>query len=212
MSTKSNDLAIVPVVLMIAMSPSMLNAKTPVHIMPMGEENIPELIAQPNEEVNDATYVAKPEQFQQDYPLGVAYLSKMKIQQIKQATVNGSKASIVLATHTSDKYENGVEEIYLIKNSYTNNNVDQMPPRIKELIYHNIGAEEFLGIKVYEYIYKPGKYSPVGFMTREYRLDDETAQYLLDFNAKSANWLDKTSIVFRETTSPKLQPVKSYNY
>lgn len=81
------------------------------------------------------------------------------------------------------------------------------------MIYHNIGKDkEFLGVLVYEEIYKEGQASPVGFLTREYRLDNESAQFLLDLNANSTKWLDKTGIEFKETTSPNIQSVKSYKY
>lgn len=212
MSTKSNDLAIVPVVLMIAMSPSMLNAKTPVHIMPVGEEKVSELIAQPNEEVNDATYVAKPEQFQQDYPLGVAYLSTVGVKQIKPAIANNNKANVVLAG--PDDGSNLVRSVYLINENYKNNNPNQLPPVIRELIYHNIGADrEYLGVIVKQNIY-PNEHSlkATKAIIREYRLDDESAQFLLDLNAESTKWKDETGIRFKETTNPNTARVKSYNY
>lgn len=104
------------IMLMIAMTPAMMDGKTPLQFMPISNENVPELVVpQPAAEVNDATYVAKPEEFQQSYPLGVAYFSRLKIQQTKSALANGSKATIVLTTHKSDKYANGVEDVYLIK-------------------------------------------------------------------------------------------------
>lgn len=180
--------------------------------MPMGEEKVSELIAQPNEEVNDATYVAKPEQFQQDYPLGVAFLSTIKVKQIKPAKANDSKANVVLVG--PDDGSNLVREAYLINENYKNNNPNQLPPVIRELIYHNIGADrEYLGVIVEQKIY-PTEHSlkNTKTITREYRLDDESAQFLLDLNAELTNWKDETGIRFKETTNPNTARVKSYNY
>lgn len=210
MSTISNDLAIVPVVLMIAMSPSMLNAKMPVHIMPMGEEKVSELIAQPNEEVNDATYVAKPEEFQQDYPLGVAYFSEMVIQEIMPIRNKNEKANIVLAA-SMNSLPDVVKKVYYIKNSYKNNIPHQEPPYIVRLIYHNLGPDkEYLGVLIHENIYKSNERYTNAYKEYEVRLDDETAQYLLDFQANQTKWKNVTNLLYSETTDSNLRPTKFY--
>ena len=207
-SARSNDLAKVPVVLMIAMSPAMMNGKTPIQYMPLDEGNMTEMFEQAPVETNDATYVARPEEFQQDYPLGVAYLSYEKIRQIVPAVGNGVKANIVLATRSADKTPNNVEYVYYIKNSYKNDRCE-VPPVVRALIYHNLGPDkEYLGIEIKENFYKNG--IPDYYVVREVKLDDKSAQFLLDLQAGSTKWNDKTGIKFRETTNPNVQPPKKY--
>lgn len=177
--------------------------------MPMGEEKVSELIAQPNEEVNDATYVAKPEQFQQDYPLGVAFFRYRKLKQIKSAIAGGHKANLVMTSY--NRNDNTVSKVYLVRNDYKNSIETQEPPYIEELIYHDLGPDkEFLGIKVLESVYDKHTHKYNGAIEYELRLDDNSAQYLLDFNAGSTKWIDETRIKFKETKSPKLAPVISY--
>lgn len=210
-SVKSNDLAKVPVVLMIAMSPAMMKGKTPIQYVPISNENISELVAQPHIEENDATYVASPDEFQNSYPLGVAYLSNKKIRQIKPAIGNGVKANLVLATRKTDDTSNDVRYVYYIKHSHKSNNINENPPEVRELIYHNLGPDkEFLGIKIVEELYKDGHYD--SFIIKEVKLDDTSAQFLLDFQAGDTEWNNKAGITFRETTNPNVAPpVKSKN-
>lgn len=208
-SARSNDLAKVPVVLMIAMSPSMMNAKTPVQIMPLDEGNMTEMYEQAPVETNDATYVARPEEFQQSDPLGVTFFRHRKIKQIKSAIAGGHKANLVMTSY--NRNDNSVSKVYLVRNDYKNSIETQEPPYIKELIYHDLGpAKEFLGVKVIESVYDKNTQKYKGTIGYEVKLDDTSAQYLLDFNAGSTKWKDITGIKFRETTNPNVAPVKEY--
>lgn len=208
-STRSNDLAKVPVVLMIAMSPSMMNAKTPVQYMPLDEGNMTEMFEQAPVETNDATYVARPEEFQQSDPLGVAYFRYSRIQQIKPAIASGHNANLVLTS--INRNDNTVRKVYLVRNDYKNSIETQEPPYIRELIYHDLGPDkEFLGVKVIEKVYDKNTQQYKGAIGYELKLDDTSAQYLLDFNAGSTKWIDETGIKFKETKSPKLAPTISY--
>ena len=208
-SARSNDLAKVPVVLMIAMSPSMMNAKTPVQIMPLDEGNMTEMYEQAPVETNDATYVARPEEFQQSDPLGVTFFRHRKIKQIKSAIAGGHKANLVMTSY--NRNDNTVSKVYLVRNDYKNSIETQEPPYIKELIYHDLGpTKEFLGVKVVEKVYDKNTQQYKGTIGYELKLDDTSAQYLLDFNAGSTKWVDETGIKFRETTNPNVAPVKQY--
>lgn len=199
----------VPAMIMITMAPLMLNAKTPVQYVPTDEGDMIEMFEQAFVEANDRTYVAKPQEFQQSYPLGVAYLTNRKIRQIVPAIGNGVKANLVLATRYYDNTPNNVEYVYYIKNSYNNNRDSETPPIVKELVYHNLGADkEFLGITIRETFYKDGVYNSA--MVREVKLDDKSAQFLLDLQADKTKWTNKTGITFRETTNPNVAPAKKY--
>ena len=43
----------------------------------------------------------------------------------------------------------------------------------------------------------------------KYRLDDKSAQYLIDFTTNDTEWIDGTDIKFSVTTSPNLLPILS---
>lgn len=81
------------------------------------------------------------------------------------------------------------------------------PPYIQSLIYHDLGEKSFLGIKIFEYfrVKKGDDYEPKIFIA-EVKLDDEAAQYLIDFLAGDTNFKNSTNIKFEETTNPRLLP------
>ena len=213
-SARSNDLAKVPVVLMIAMSPAMMNGKTPIQYMPLDEGNMTEMFEQAPVEVNDRTYVARPEEFQQSYPLGVAYFDDLRIQQVKPAIGNGVKANLVLTAYKPNKNKNNVDQVYYVEHSFRYNNKLIEPPLVQELIYHNLGSDkEYLGILIKKKIY-PNETSPkvTKVVYSEVKLDDESAQFLLDFQAGSTRWNDRTGIKFTETTRPNVKSPEIIKY
>ena len=67
-----------------------------------------------------------------------------------------------------------------------------------------------MGVYVIEKVYDKNTHKYKGTIGYELRLDDESAQYLLDFNAGSTEWKDETGIKFRETTNPNVAPVKKF--
>jgi hypothetical protein len=208
-SARSNDLAKVPVVLMIAMSPAMMNGKTPIQYMPLDEGNMTEVFEQQPIEENDATYVARSEEFQQKYPFDVAWLSHKKVQQIVPATASGQKTNLVLCS--SNFNDNTVRKIYLIKDNEKNPYESHEPQYITELVYHNIGKnKEYLGVTILKDVFDKNTHQYRGTIQYESRLDDESAQFLLDFNAGSTKWKDVTGIKYRETTNPNVARTISY--
>ena len=212
-SNKSNNLAKVPVMVMIAMTPSMLNAKTPVQYLPISNENIPELYAQPSVEVNDATYVARDEEFQQSYPFDVAFLKTYrKIRGVISGTANGKKTNLVLCSITSR--DKGISRVYMVKDNEKNIYENQEPEMITELVYHNIGRDkEYLGAVILKTIYDKHTHEFAGALSREVRLDDKTAQFLLDLTTDDTQYeYDKRfgNIKYSETTNPNTRPVIEY--
>ena len=150
---------------------------------------------------------------QQEDPLGVAYLRNKVIQQIIPAIGNGVKANIVLTKIRFQTKENDVQKAYYIEHSFKDNNENHRPPEIRELIYHNIGKDkEYLGIKIVRWIFYEGNNSlyPDKIMESEVKLDDESAQFLLDFRVNETKWNNRTNISFTETTNPKVMPPQVY--
>lgn len=149
---------------------------------------------------------------QQSYPLGVAYLGKTQIKQIVSAIGNGVSAKIVLTGYNPNN--NNINYVYYIEHSYRSNNSLHRPPVIKELVYHNLGSgKEYLGIVIEERIYK-SETSPniKKKIIGEVKLDDTSAQFLLDLNAGSTKWNDEAGIKFKETKKAKVMVPEVYNY
>lgn len=105
-----------------------------------------------------------------------------------------------------DRWKRIVSRIYLIKDGETRNSSFAEPEFIIGLVYHDLGEKAFLGIKTEKPIYD-SKDLYAGAIYREYRLDDKSAQYLIDFCTNDTEWLDGTDIKYSETTSPDLLPI-----
>lgn len=105
-----------------------------------------------------------------------------------------------------DRLKRIVSRVYLIEDGETRKNLLHEPEYIIGLVYHNLGEKAFLGIKTNKPIYDSDGYYK-GAIYREYRLDDKSAQYLLDFSTDDTEWLDGTDITFSITSSPDLLPI-----
>lgn len=212
---KMNQTASVIFAVLLAITPAMLNGGNVAKAVTLNPEKLTEvLINIPMQELDEMTStfpgVNEP---QQSYPLGVAFFRDVKVQQIKPAVGNGVKANIVLTRLLRQGGDNDVLEVYYVKESWKDNNFNHTPPEIEELIYHNLGGDkDFLGIKIRELIYKSGNKTMHAdyVMEREVKLDDESAQFLIDLKTNDTKWNDKTKITFSETTNPKVMPPKVY--
>lgn len=130
-----------------------------------------------------------------------------KIQEIIKAKAGGRDAYLVFhyLLWTALEPSQSVSEIYLIEQPYEEYDG---PATVCELIYHDLGSgKEFCGIKVIESITnkKTGKLYVV---TRETKIDDASAQKIIDLLAGDSKWTNRTGIEFSETTSPRLLDFK----
>ena len=193
--------------MMVAMSPTMLNATEPVKALPLDAEQLTEILASPEQEKEVSTINFH--QAQYNDPMGIAYFRNKRIQQIVPAIGNGVKANLVL-TALKQHGPNDVWEVFYVKPSWKDGNLQHHPPEVVELVYHNLGpGKEFLGAVVDEYVYYDKDKPTANKVVRsEKRLDDESAQFLLDFRAGDTKWNNKTDIGFRVTNSPDLMRIK----
>lgn len=140
---------------------------------------------------------------QQDFPLNLPFFSRRKVQEVVPAVGNGVKAYLVFTKLKKQGEDNDVLQVYYIKQSYFDDNEQHDPPDVRGLIYHNLGeGKEFLGIKIYQPIYREN--GTRSGMMREVKLDDVSAQYLIDFKTDDTKWKDKTGITYEETNSPRV--------
>lgn len=85
------------------------------------------------------------------------------------------------------------------------------PALVRRLVYHDLGTgKEFCGIITQFSFFD--KYGEPRTLEREIRLDDTTAQLMIDFMAGDTEWGNNTGIKFYETKSDQLAPVKVFDY
>ena len=203
-SHKANPLASVPVIVMLAMAP-MVEGKQPAQFVPVDSEHLTEVLAQANSVAPEAyAYSQAP---QNGAPLGVRYYARYgKVQEIINAKANGNDVNLVFYSHNENAVQS-VAAVHFIDHSYDKNSLN-LPISIRELVYHNLGpGKEFCGVKLYKEIKnkKTGKISHVKY---EYKLDDTSAQKIIDLIAGDSKWTNRTDIEFSETTSPNVAPPK----
>lgn len=125
---------------------------------------------------------------------GWAFLNDVAIKEIVPTKCGGREAFLVFTGIEDSK---DVYKVYLIDADIKDGNINHRPPEVRGMIYHNLGENEFLGLKVLDRFY-PDKM--VGFMYSETRMDiEKDAQYILDFATNDTRWVDKTGITFEVT-------------
>ncbi len=119
-------------------------------------------------------------------------------------------------SYSGDEYDKKdpkvVKYVYIIlDNEYkAPNNNAVIPPRITELIYHKIDdGTEFCGIVINgNFVNKNGERS--GSYIKEIKIDDDTANLLMELLLNKSGWNNKTGIKYSMTTSPRLRTPKFY--
>lgn len=205
----SNAMKRVPVVVMLAMSPAMLNSSVPEQYMPMNAQELTEVVAQiPAEDAATIDFAQVQQTKQSPFPK-IAYFnerSSVFIKDVVSATGNKVPVKIVLTGYNPGK---DVDIVHYIEDDYEDADENSIPPWIYELVYHDLGSDkEFLGAKIKQNFYDPktGKYKSA--MIREVRLDDVSAQYLLDLTTGDTKWTDKSRIAFSITKDSNKMPTK----
>lgn len=199
------------IVAVVAMTPAMLNANEPVKAFPIDAEQLTEILATPNQEKEVSTinfHQAQQKQKKHPYlPGGFAYLD---MQEGFRAKMDGVEMRIVLAKCDESKNAspNQVDKIYFIPPNYKDENENHYLPEIIEFVYHDLpNGKEYLSVKTVEYVYKSDKdIKPIKALYKDVRINDRSAQYLLDLQTGDTRWKDATGIPFRVTSSPDTEP------
>lgn len=200
----------VPVIVLMAMKPALLNSAATMSNL-QGEEENPNLItmAEPaqNFEIDDATYVMQPkvEEVQQsDAPYGWKSLTHYKIQKVIPVDSPLLKGHMIFATGGRAESLNEITDVFLIDSSATpaaNPYTD--PPRIEKIVHHkNPDGKGRIGL----YIYMPmmdanGK--EIRAMRFEGKIDDNSTKELLNLLNKNTKWQNRTLIDLIEIDSQK---------
>ncbi len=154
------------------------------------------------------TQTAYTQSQQEDAPLGVRYYAGFgKVQEIIKAKANGNDVYLVFFTTRRD-VSSLVNEVHFIDHSYDKESSFNSPPWVQELVYHDLGeGKEFCGIKLYKEV-KNKNTGEVSHVKYEYKLDDDSAQKIIDLISGDSQWTDRTDIEFSETTNPRVAPPK----
>lgn len=201
-SHKANPLASIPVIVMLAMAPLSMDGK---QFVPIDNVHLTEVSAQVNSVAPKA--YAEPQAPQETtYPFGLNYYNKGRlILKVIDSKANNKDAKMVFSTFNNDVAKNKVAFVHLIDKDYNNRRVVSAPPVINELIYHNTSKGEFCSVVVSECIKVNNQYT---YKYYNVKLDDNSAQELINLLAGETEWKNSTDIKFSETTSSELKPDK----
>ena len=120
----------------------------------------------------------------------------------------------MLYTTVDDDTENekDVRYVFIISDNENRSPDDALnfPQTVKGLIYHKLDdGKEFCGVLIEgNTVNKQGV--KTGYMESEIKIDNETANLLVDLLHGDSGWNNKTGIKFSMTTSPRLIPPKFY--
>ena len=201
-SHKANPLASIPVIVMLAMAPMSADGKQPAQLVPIDSAHITELLAQANA-TNLQTTSTK------QSVLDNALKNNKSIQADRillksKGQFGGEDAYFLLTSMDKNDTHNRVEDIQIITRGLK---PKDHPPKVIELVYHDLGAgKEFCSVKVNETFFSnDGK---TRLVTYETRIDDQSAQLIIDVMANETKWKNGTRIKFSETKSDELAAFK----
>lgn len=141
---------------------------------------------------------------------GWAFLNDVVIKEILPTKCGGRDQSLVFTGIEGSK---DVYKVYLVDAEDKDNNVNHRPPEVLGMIYHNLGENAFLGLKVLDRLYhdKSAPDKLTGYMYWETKMYvEKDGQYLLDFSTNDTQWVDKTGITFEVSDKPKVMPLDKH--
>lgn len=209
---RSNNLVKVPVIVLMAMLPAMMNAKTPVTNLSETNGAKTEMVAPiliDSEELDEMTtiapYFSNPQNAQTKAPFGVTSLLGQKIYHYDTFMKDGKKHYIVYSSIRTPDY---VDKVSVFPEGFPNKS-GVLLPWVEELVYHNLGkGKEYCGIIVRSVNkLQNGRYKTT---YEEVRLPNEVAQNLIDLLADDSTMKNATSIKYSKTKSPNLRQTKIY--
>lgn len=205
-----SDFAKVPVIVLLAMNPATLNSAIPVMSETDNPNNIV-MLAPEQKSVDKSTYVIAPElqDIQQiNPPYGWEHFRFGKIQHSSNVVVDGKyNRDLVFYTPVSMKRQgNVVGEVFIVDpNKPGGHSITPHPPKIEKIIYHDIGKDkEFCSVKTVEFLLNDSRES-IGFAYRELRIDDDSANKILQLLADESDFKNETKIKYVSTKRTELE-------
>lgn len=214
--SKAAKYASVPVIVLMTMNPS-LSAQAAEMNSPKPKQITMEMPYSPTEidaeemYAYDAAPVEAPQaSYSAKAPFGWESMEDRNIVYSTTALGNGEKRYLVFTQSVMNK-EKEVSTIYFIKAGSKSPDPYTAPPRIREFIYHDLGKkDEYCSVKLLGPIVQNGK--DMGNEYYEERIDDQTAQILIDLLSNKSEWTDRTRIKFSVTKDPNIaKPERVYD-
>lgn len=212
---KTNKLASVPVALLIAMSPAMMNGNEPVKAVPLDNDQLTELLAYaaPSELEAPEPQISNT---QANYPFGLQYLSNKKIfAKTPIVSANGESATLVYSGKKDWHGQpniNHVQFIYYIPKNHNIPTNSVYLPEVVALVYHDIGKDkEFVGIEVEFPEVKNGTLA--GYTRKEIKINDDDANDIGSFMANEKEYKNNiVNLKYKETKSATLMKPERYGF
>ena len=207
---KSQDLAKVPVIVLLAMNPATLNSAIPARTEIENSNNM-EMLTSRTKAAEESTYVIAPEveQAKQLKPYKGWGLKGYKV--IDVIPDCKAKPANFDMMYCNDRFEDSVSDVFFIfddqpaaASPYT------PPPRVREIVFHNTDdGDKYYGVKVMEPLLDENR-KPEKYMLWEIRIDDSTAKKLLDLLNGKTKYRNSTLLRVTETTSPRRMRPEMY--
>jgi len=207
-SQKASGMVTVPAALLLALATSAINVSQPAAAQPTESETKVEMVSS----VGQASSSTTAPRFQDVFhklPYYSAYLAPRRMKMSLPVIANGKRYNLVYAS-LGKADNNEVENIYFIQDGYKHKVNYVQPPEVKSLIYHNLGDpnKDFCGLAIEASTpNEDGTYSKV---TYETRIDDDTANLLIDLIAGDSKYKNSAGLEMVETSSPNVRKTKIY--
>ena len=201
------DLAKVPVMVMIAMSPAMLNANEPVKALPIDAEQLTEIIAAPRQEkvVSTINFHQAPSRLKE-------FLGDDRVLYKKSFVSDGKKYTMYYSNGTlfnPANRENFVTDVIFVPSDYILPE-DDKPPWLTKLIIHDFGSDRgFVGANIRYTKEVPDEYygTQSAYYEKEIRLPNDIMNELMDFLLEETKFKPSPGLLklpVERTSSPNL--------
>ena len=202
----ANSSKAVPVMVLMALSPSLLNAAVPKTTEEMSDAPKVVMVEDlPEQEMTEATYVMSPElqgTRQSSAPFGWELFNSTheNIKFSMPAKGNGKNCHLVFTAPKTNSNE--IYSVYVVRDGRPGSvRMGDRPPEVQTLVFHNLGNpnENFCSVITMESLLGPDR-TEIGSMMSEIMLDDESAQKIIDLVSGDTKWKNKTHMQIKEVS------------
>lgn len=207
---KASAAKAVPVIVLMAMNPGLLNTASMAKAAPLETEALTEMVAENNRvaDIDEATYVmgmSGAESLSNLTPGQRTYL-KVHAKSIIYKKDAGNGGILVFEKLTKP---DEAKFINYLPGDRNYSGLNSETPMVRLLIYHNIGKDkEYCGVLTRAYV-KDASHPKGGYyLDKEYRITDDVANDLIHLVTDDSEFKNTAKLKWLETTSPNLLPTE----
>ena len=207
---KASAAKAVPVIVLMAMNPGLLNTSGIAKAAPLETEALTEMVAENNKvsDIDEATYVmdmAAPETLSNLTPGQRKYL-QYRAKDIIYKKNAGNGGVLVFEKLLNSKDARFIN--YLPGDSNYDGSIIKTP-MVTLLVYHNLGKDkEYCGVLTRLYVKDSSLPKGGYYLDKEYRITDEVANDLIHLVTDDSEFKNTAKLKWLETTSPNLLPTE----